>query len=269
MNLVLLRQRAQRVVLSADDRRTRHILEVLRRKPALASAAGLPGNPSAAPIAVGVIGGPIGSAVLRSINQDGSITLDVAWPPADADSATPGTSSLPLDVIVGLARPDTCKKVLRELATLGARSITFVLSELSDRSYTTSKLWRDGEWERHLQVGAEQAFRTALPAVHHCSSLPRALRGLGGATPLTARSDPRRIRLPTTVAQATTGNEDHDFGWLPRTRLLCHDGGDGTTPSMFVARTLASRHPLVLRAIVPTQANRRRLTSTFMTVMRC
>jgi hypothetical protein len=247
MNLVLLRQRAQRVVLSADDRRTRHILKVLRRKPAMTSAAGLPGTSSAAPIAVGVVGGAIGSAVLRSVGPDGSITLDVAWPSTDAGSPTSGTTSLPLDVIVGLARPETCKKVLRELATLGARSITFVLCELSDRSYSTSKLWRDGEWEGHLQRGAEQAFRTTLPAVHHCSSLPRALRGLGGATPLTARSDPRRIHLPTTVAQPTSGNEDDDFGWLPRTRLLCHDAGDGTTPSIFATRTLASHHPFAFQ----------------------
>jgi hypothetical protein len=235
MNLVLLRQRAQRVVLSPDDRRTQHILKVLRRKPVLAASPA--GDPkAAAPIAVGIVGGTIGSAVLRSVGQDGSITLECAWPPVDAYS-TSDISSLPLDVLVGLARPETCKKVLRELATLGARSITFVLSELSDRSYTTSKLWRDGEWENHLQRGAEQAFRTTLPTVHHCSSLSRALRGLGGATPLVARSDPRPFRVPAAVSPQLRDNEE-GCEWLPRTRLLCHDGGDGTTPSIFTMRKI-------------------------------
>jgi hypothetical protein len=235
MNLVLLRQRAQRVVLSSDDRRTQHILKVLRRKPVLPTSATSPGSTQTepAPIAVGVVGGAIGSAVLRSVARDGSITLECVWPPVDA-SSTSGTGSLPLDVLVGLARPETCKKVLRELATLGARSITFVLSELCDRSYTSSKLWRDGEWEQHLQRGAEQAFRTTLPTVHHCSSLSRALRGLGGATPLMARSDPRPIHIPTVVSPQLSDNEG--CGWLPRTRLLCHDDGDGSTPSIFAIR---------------------------------
>lgn len=230
MNLVLLRQRAKRVVLPPEDRRTQHILKVLRRTPAPPSC-----TTAVAPIAVGVIGGAVGSATLREIAEDGGITLECTWPSVDSCSNTTGPSSLPLDVLVGLARPETCKKVLRELATLGARSITFVLSELSDRSYTTSKLWRDTAWEGHLERGAEQGFRTVLPTVHHCSSLSRALRGLGGATPLIARSDPKPIHLSPPVQRRLKDGS----GWLPHTRLLCHDQGDGNTASIFATRESA------------------------------
>ena len=162
MNLVLLRRLARRVVLPKADRRARHIVEVLRRTPATATAPAAPGS-SGSSIAIGVANGPIGSAVLRSIDDDdGSITLDCSWPelnPADNNTTTTtsqqlagvngstassggcsgvarsGGGLLPLDVVVGLARPETCRKVLRELSTLGVRSMTFVLCQLSDKNY--------------------------------------------------------------------------------------------------------------------------------------
>ena len=160
-------------------------MEVLRRTAPGPGDAGTPQQP----IAVGVVGGPVGEAVLHAVGDD-SITLVCDWAPKVSVPQL-----LPVDVLVGLARPETCRKVLRELSTLGVRSVTFVLCTLSERSYSTSKLWRDGEWVRHLSLGAEQAFRTRLPAVHHCSSLRRALAGLGagGGSPKKSRS-PRSQR---------------------------------------------------------------------------
>jgi hypothetical protein len=279
MNLVLLRQRAHRVVLARGDRRAQHIIKVLRRRPAIASDSAAARAGSTAPIAVGVVGGDIGSAVLRSIStDDGSITLDCTWPSTASHSShnqsslasgvnSSGSTStppplLPLDVLVGLARPETCKKVLRELSTLGVRSMTFVLCTLSDRSYSSSKLWREGEWVGHLERGAEQAFRTTLPAVHHCSSLQRALLGLGGATPLAARSDPTPIISADLGRSVAVGLGDHRAGrrldggdsgcssssgadWLPRTRLLCHDSGDGAENSVFAPTPFSLRKPII------------------------
>ena len=214
MNLVLLRRQARRVVLPKADRRARHIMEVLRRTAPGPGDAGTPQQP----IAVGVVGGPVGEAVLHAVGDD-SITLVCDWAPKVSVPQL-----LPVDVLVGLARPETCRKVLRELSALGVRSVTFVLCKLSERSYSTSKLWRDGEWVRHLSLGAEQAFRTRLPAVHHCSSLRRALAGLGAASPLLARSAP----APLPFAGPTKDP------W-PATRFYCHDTGDGSTPSLFSA----------------------------------
>ena len=222
MNLVLLRRQARRVVLPKADRRARHIMEVLRRTAPGPGDAGTPQQP----IAVGVVGGPVGEAVLHAVGDD-SITLVCDWAPKVSVPQL-----LPVDVLVGLARPETCRKVLRELSALGVRSVTFVLCTLSERSYSTSKLWRDGEWVRHLSLGAEQAFRTRLPAVHHCSSLRRALAGLGAASPLLARSTPAPLRpLPF----AGLNNDP----W-PATRFYCHDTGDGSTPSLFSASLPAS-----------------------------
>jgi hypothetical protein len=156
MNLVLLRRLARRVVLPKADRRARHIVEVLRRTPTdaapaaattAATAAASGGSSASSAIAIGVVNGPIGSAVLRSIDdEDGTITLECSWPgpnPPGTTSSQPlagangsaGGGLLPLDVVVGLARPETCRKVLRELSTLGVRSMTFVLCQLSDKNY--------------------------------------------------------------------------------------------------------------------------------------
>ena len=92
---------------------------------------------------------------------------------------------------------------------------------------SSSKLWRNDEWLTHLEVGAEQAYRTALPQVYHCSSVQRALLGLGGASPELARTDPSPI-------DRANGTATGDM-WLPSTRLVCHDSEDSShpTPSLF------------------------------------
>jgi 16S rRNA (uracil1498-N3)-methyltransferase len=148
-------------------------------------------------IAVGVLEGPIGRALLRAVDE-GSITLECEWPPPTLYEKD---QLLPLDVLVGLARPQTCHRILRDLSTIGVRSIGFVLCALSEPSYATSKLWRDGRWEQYLEHGAEQAFRTSLPAVRHYDSVQDALRC-----------------LPPTTTQA---------------RLVCHDDCSVAVPSLY------------------------------------
>jgi RsmE family RNA methyltransferase len=81
-------------------------------------------------------------------------------------------------VLVGLPRPQTAKKVLHDLASLGAARIIFFESAKGDPGYLTSSLWKDGEWREHVLKGTEQACSTLVPEVTRVGSLAEALVGL-------------------------------------------------------------------------------------------
>jgi RsmE family RNA methyltransferase len=78
-------------------------------------------------------------------------------------------------VLVGLPRPQTAKKVLHDLASLGAARIIFFESLKGDPGYLTSSLWKDGEWREHVLKGTEQACSTLVPEVTRVGSLAEAV----------------------------------------------------------------------------------------------
>ncbi len=82
---------------------------------------------------------------------------------------------LAIDLIVGLSRPQTMRKILNEATTLGVRSIRFVATDRGEPSYAESKLWSTGEWRRHVLAGVAQAFTTRMPEVSWGMSLEAAL----------------------------------------------------------------------------------------------
>lgn len=82
---------------------------------------------------------------------------------------------LPCEILVGLPRPATAKKILYESACLGVERIFFFASEKSDPSYHQSTLWKNKAWEEFLRKGAEQAYSTRLPDVKVFSSLAESL----------------------------------------------------------------------------------------------
>lgn len=106
---------------------------------------------------------------------------------------------LPLTALVGLPRPQTARKVLHDLASLGAGEIRFFTPDKGDPAYAASSLWRDGEWRDHVRKGAEQACSALVPAVTLHASLAEALAGLpeGG---LRAALDPYEAEGPLTAA---------------------------------------------------------------------
>lgn len=155
VNLILLEQRENRVLWTRSDRRAEHLRKVLRPSP---------GDR----IDVGCINGPRGVATIRDCSQAGDWTLDIEWgtlpelPPA-------------VDLLFGLPRPQTARKLLNTATTLGARRLIFFTSEKGEASYRESKLWSTPEWRRHLIEGAEQAFSTWIPEVLHFRGLAEAL----------------------------------------------------------------------------------------------
>ncbi|MBA4136320.1 MAG: 16S rRNA methyltransferase [Opitutus sp.] len=166
MNLVLFRPAEVGQPLRIDDPRTRHVLDVLHRVEGDEFDAGL-------------INGPRGKARIdRSTAQELRVSFRAESPAESPD---------PLTLLVGLPRPQTARDILREATTLGLSALYFVAGEKSEPSYVQSTLWRDGEWERHVIAGAQQAFSTLVPPVTFDLRLAAALLALPAG--------PRRVAL--------------------------------------------------------------------------
>jgi len=144
VNLVLLERHELSRPLPADDPRAVHVLTVLRR---------VPGET----FDVGLVDGPRGKAAVRAVDSAG-LHLEFTWGP-------PPPPLPPLTLLVGLARPQTARKILQEATTLGVAALHFVRTERSEPQYAQSSLWSSGEWRDHLCAGAAQAFTTQLPRV--------------------------------------------------------------------------------------------------------
>lgn len=142
MNIVLFEPSEIERPLPLRDERAEHVLRVLRRSVGESFDAG-------------IIDGPKGKATVAGVNDE-SLELRFEWGEAEPPL-------YPIDLIVGLSRPQTNRKILQEATALGVRSMRFVVTKRGEPSYATSRLWSSGEWRRHLIAGAAQAFSTRLP----------------------------------------------------------------------------------------------------------
>jgi RsmE family RNA methyltransferase len=157
MNIVLFEENETGTRFARDDVRINHVTEILGRK-------------TGDRFDAGIINGKSGKAILSRIGEkyvDLQFELNREEPPLP-----------PIDVIVGLSRPQTNRKILQEATTVGARSLTFVSTERGEPSYANSKLWKTGEWRRHVVAGAAQAFSTLIPSVVFGISLEEAIAQL-------------------------------------------------------------------------------------------
>jgi RsmE family RNA methyltransferase len=156
VNLVLITAPEAESGLSPEDARARHLRETV-------------GLAVGGTFHVGVENGLRGIATISGLTP--RLTFAVAWEKSPQ-------LRLPLTVLIGLPRPQTAKKVLHDLASLGAARIIFFESEKGDPGYLTSSLWKDGEWREHVVKGTEQACSTLVPEVTRVTSLAEALVGL-------------------------------------------------------------------------------------------
>ncbi|MDQ8182778.1 RsmE family RNA methyltransferase [Pelagicoccus sp. SDUM812005] len=159
MNIVLFEEEELERELPLGDERAVHVLKVLRRQ-------------VGDDFDVGLIDGPRGRATVKEILDTG-LLLGFEWGEEEPEL-------LPIDLVVGLSRPQTMRKVLNEATTLGVRSIRFVVTDRGEPSYAESKLWSTGEWRRHVLAGVAQAFTTRVPQVSWGMSLKEAAAELAG-----------------------------------------------------------------------------------------
>ena len=184
MNLVLFEPDELASALPLDDPRAQHILKVLRLAPGASFDAGL-------------VNGPIGKATLL---RSGSDSLEISFIASREPPPLP-----PVTLLVGLPRPQTARDLLRDTATLGAACIHFVTTERSDPNYAASSLWTSGEWQRHLLVGAAQAFDTRLPLVTWTHSLAASFALLPNATARLALDNYEATRPLASALAAASG----------------------------------------------------------------
>ena len=157
MNLLLFENSDRMQTLTHGDPRLDHIRKVLRRN-------------EGDIFDVGALNGPCGKATILK-DDSGGMILQIEW----GEEPPP---LFPIEILVGLPRPQTARKILRESTSLGVAAIHFFQSEKSEPSYAASKLWSSGEWRRHLLQGAEQAFTTRIPDVRHRDSLSASIQYL-------------------------------------------------------------------------------------------
>ena len=150
MNIILFDPAEVELPLARRDPRARHLLEVLRRQVGDTFDAGL-------------INGPRGRGTLVAVGEE-ALTLAFVW-------SEPPPPLCPIQLLVGLPRPQTARDILREATTLGVAALHFVRTDKGEASYASSTLWKSGEWRECVINGAAQAFCTRLPEVTHGRSL--------------------------------------------------------------------------------------------------
>ncbi len=154
MNIVLFEPGEWRTPLPEDDFRARHLIDILKLAPGDRFAAG-------------EMGGAVGTLAFIGRHEAGLRFADPRW------TASPPPPARVV-MLIGTPRPPTARRLLKDLTTLGAAELHFAATDLGDKSYLQSTLWK-GEFEAALREGAAQARTTLLPRVERHQSLRRAL----------------------------------------------------------------------------------------------
>ncbi len=171
MNILILEKEEIGLPLPRSDRRWVHVKKILRKAP---------GDRLAAGIACGA--DEEGEACLGDASivklDDRELVLD--YKPYDGQAGKPAHLA-PIMLILGFPRPIQATRILKDLASLGIREIALTGTELGEKSYLDSDLFKKKDFRRALAEGAEQAGNPRLPSVSTHWSLGRCLEALGSA----------------------------------------------------------------------------------------
>ncbi len=205
MNILLFESGEWERPLPSTDPRAIHILQILKTAPGETLAAG-------------VVGGLKGTIVFEGLQKESLIFSQ----PSFTETVPP---PFELTFLIGTPRPPTAQRLLRDLTTLGAKRLIFTATQLGEKSYLTSKLWRE-DWRKALLEGAMQAKATFLPQVERFESLKKALKHLDLEPSLKIAFDGQGEALPEkyppTPVCVALGPER---GWTDSERNLLLDSG--------------------------------------------
>lgn len=142
-----------------NDERFRHIRKVLRKGVGDSFFAG-------------VADGSEGTATITRMDDDG---LAFDFVPERPLEPLP-----PVSVIIGFPRPIQLRRLLRDMASLGARAVYLTGTELGEKSYRESNLSEPAAIRECLVDGCMQAGCTAIPAVGVFGSVRETLDAVCG-----------------------------------------------------------------------------------------
>jgi RsmE family RNA methyltransferase len=158
MNLILFEIHEIDKEINRRDPRSIHIREILNLK-------------CGDEFGAGVIEGSIGRGRLTAETKTG-----YQWEFIPLSDPPPPLR--PVTLILGCPRPPVARRLLKDMSTLGILELRACTTDLNEKSYLASRLWRDGIWREALIEGASQAATTLLPEVKTGPSLESILEEL-------------------------------------------------------------------------------------------
>ncbi len=139
-----------KIVFLKNDERANHILNVLKKNVGDTFLAG-------------IVNEMAGIATIEKID-DGKIEFSF-------EPKTDGKPLAPIDFLVGFPRPIQLRRLLRDVAGLGARKIVLCGTELGEKSYLDSNVVKDGSAQKMLFDGTVQAGSTHVPELVVCKNI--------------------------------------------------------------------------------------------------
>jgi 16S rRNA (uracil1498-N3)-methyltransferase len=157
MNLILFSKEEIIKPLSASDPRYIHIKNILK----------IGKNET---FDSGIINGPSGIAVIRSVDKNELFFQFFA--------KSESSPLYPVTLIIGTPRPPTARRLLKDMTSAGIDRIWFTGTELGEKSYLTSKIWKEKKYMEYVIEGAQQGESTLLPEIRRFHSLKQCLEAL-------------------------------------------------------------------------------------------
>lgn len=158
-------------------------------------------------LCVGLVNDRVGTGLILELDRD-RIRLQVVL---ERDPPAP----LPVTLVLAMPRPLVLRRVLSGTTTMGVKRIVLLNANRVERSFWNSRVLRDGELEKPLVLGLEQARDTRIPAVEIrtrfkpfvADELPKIIDGTRAyvAHPESERACPRAVEGPVTLVVGPEG----------------------------------------------------------------
>ncbi len=165
MNILILERGEIGSRIPRSDRRYEHVKKVLKKAPGDRLAAGMACD------ADGIADGALGEATVRELGDSGMVLDFKAF---DGALGVPPDLA-PLRLVLGFPRPIQAARILKDLTSLGVAEIHLTGTELGEKSYAQSSIFKDRDFRGPIIEGAEQAGNPRLPSVFTHWSLRRCL----------------------------------------------------------------------------------------------
>jgi 16S rRNA (uracil1498-N3)-methyltransferase len=162
LNILVLEKAEVGAPIPRTDRRWSHVKKVLKKKPGDRLDAG-------------IVDGELGKALVLALT-DKELVLGFE-PEREAPPLAP------IRLILGFPRPIQAARILKDLTSLGVAEIRLTGTELGEKSYAQSSIFKDKDFRGPLLEGAEQAGNPRLPKVFTHWNLAACLAATGVQTP--------------------------------------------------------------------------------------
>lgn len=154
VNIILFETDKKDNFIELSDFRAKHILKILKLKVGDTFKAGQINN-------------FVGVAEIEAIDNN---YIHYKWVEKKKVSRTNN-----ITLVVGLVRPISMKRILRESGMFGVKNIVVVGTDLGERSYKEAKLYKEGTYKKYLLDGSMQAGVATLPNFYLFDKLDNAL----------------------------------------------------------------------------------------------